>query len=205
MRAMTIERLRDFIRRLPPKYAALVAMGVTTGCRISELLGLRWVEVVDIHGRLRRKIDFMRLKARGDCVMRRRLAIPTDFQPFVMKHFRKMDEKGRAGNEDFVFQGRGGRPLTRMSAYMYFRKHLGAGYGTHWMRKTFARSMYRYYMNVCDGDDALSPVERVRRDLAHARLETTVEYLEINDTVTTSQAQEAVFRMKGDGYDGRQG
>jgi hypothetical protein len=113
-----------------------------------------------------------------------------------MEHFRRMDAKGRAGNEDFVFQGRGMRPLTRLAVYAYFRKRLGRGYGTHWMRKTFARAMHAFYTRVCSGDDALSPIERVRQDLAHARLETTVAYLDINSQVSTEQAQEAVFRME---------
>ena len=107
-----------------------------------------------------------------------------------------MEETGYDRPDDFVFRGSGGKHLSRLTCARFFRSRLGPGYGTHWMRKTFAGEMFRHFLadNVRDPMRAL---ELVRQALGHARIDTTVKYLGITEASIES-AQEAIFNGGGE-------
>ena len=197
MRAMELAEVRRVLPELPVKYGAIVSIGVTTGCRISEILVLRRFDLLNADGRLKETIAFLKLKSRSGRVEHRKIGIPRGiWRRVVLEHLKRMEESGYDRPDDFVFRGSGGKHLSRLTCARFFRSRLGPGYGTHWMRKTFAGEMFRHFLedNVRDPMRAL---ELVRQALGHARIDTTVKYLGITEASIES-AQEAIFNGGGE-------
>ncbi len=191
MRSVPLARIRELLPNLPTKYAAILAIGVTTGCRISEILALRRFDLIDPEGRLKERISFLRLKSRGGRPVHRILSIPASARPFVARHLADEQKRGHDRPDGFVFRGNSGRPLSRLTVYRFFRSRLGRGFGTHFMRKTFAQEMFRGYL-ADRPHDQMRALELTRRDLAHAEIDTTVKYLGIQEE-EQSQMQSRVF------------
>ncbi|MBQ9088643.1 MAG: tyrosine-type recombinase/integrase [Lentisphaeria bacterium] len=191
MRSLPLPVVLELLDRLPEKYACLAAIGVPTGCRISELLLLQRHDLLDPAGVLRKEIAFIKLKSRGDKVIRRRLAIPEDYHSYIYRHLLREEQRGYDMPGDWVFRGRNGKPLSRRTAYNCFRKILGSGYGTHWMRKTFAQEIFKFFLEE-NIKDPMRALELTRRALDHKRLDTTVRYLGINEKAL-EKAQKTVF------------
>lgn len=191
MRRIELAEAFRLCGRIPAKYAALAAIGVTTGCRISELLALRRGDLIDPRtGRMRPVVAFLKLKARSGAKTRK-LTIPERWAGFVEIHLNAEAERGHTGADEFVFRGQHGNPLSRISVYGYFRALLGPGHGTHWMRKTFAYEMFRHLLGESPGDP-MRALELTRRALGHERIDTTVRYLGIDES-DISRAQSEVF------------
>ena len=191
MNNLPLPEVLHLLDELPGKYACLAAIGVTTGCRITELLLLQRHDLLDPAGVIRKEIAFIKLKSRGDKVIRRRLAIPEDYHSYIYRHLLHEEQRGYDMPNDWVFRGQNGKPLSRHTAYNTFRKLLGSGYGTHWMRKTFAQEIFKFFLedNI---KDPMRALELTRRALEHARLDTTVKYLGINENAL-KKAQNTVF------------
>ena len=190
MRSVPLGEVNGCLAGMPVKYQALAAIGVTTGCRITEILNLQRSDLLTPDGALKERIAFDKLKTRTG-VKHRFFAIPGPYRPYVTRHLRREEEKGYDRPDDLVFRGKNGRPLSRSSAYNFFRAQMGNGYGTHWMRKTFAQEMFRWFLRERP-DDPMRALELTRQCLGHARIDTTVKYLGIQDA-EISQAQAAVF------------
>ena len=77
--------------------------------------------------------------------------------------------------------------------YHIFREKLGEGYGTHWMRKTFAQELFRYFMHQ-NTADPMRALELTKRALGHARIDTTIRYLGITEE-SIENAQKAIFTI----------
>ena len=199
MRSLPLPEVSSLLSKLPPKYRAIVAIGVTTGCRITEILSLRRFDLLTREGKLRDRIAFLKLKSKSAAAVHRKMSIPESWRPYVLDHLVREEEKGYDRPDDLVFRGRLGRPLSRLTVYHMFRDLLGDGYGTHWMRKTFAQELFRYFIRENPGDP-MRALELTRRALGHARLDTTVKYLGITDE-NIEAAQRAVFER---GEHGRQ-
>ena len=192
MKAVPLSRFNSVLDSLPPKYAALAAIGVTTGCRISEVLSLRRFDLLERDGRLKDKIAFVRLKSRGKGALHRFLSIPADYRRYVLCHLRQEEERGYDRPDAFVFRGKNGAHLSRLTVWAFFRARLGTRHGTHWMRKTFAQEMFRGFLRQTP-DDPMRALELTRRALCHARLDTTVRYLGI-DADKIESVQNQIFR-----------
>ena len=74
---------------------------------------------------------------------------------------------------------------------MSLEKSLGRGYGTHWMRKTFAYEMFYHFLDE-KNSDPMRALELTRQALGHERIDTTVKYLGIVES-DVRDAQNAVF------------
>lgn len=193
MRSLPLAEAAKVIAAMPVKYAAIAAIGVTTGCRISEILSLCRRDVLDEKGRIRQRIRFEQLKTRQEHSFRA-LGIPANFRKYLVRHLLDEEQRGYERPDDLVFRGQLGKPLSRKSVYAFFRSTLGRGYGTHWMRKTFAQLLYAYFLTKTD---AFQAIELVRRALGHRRIETTIKYLGIRDD-EIREAQNAIFNSVGD-------
>lgn len=200
MRSLPLPEVRSLLEALPVKYRAIVAIGVTTGCRITEILSLRRFDLLTREGKLRDRVAFLKLKSKSEAVVHRKMSIPESWRPYVLDHLVREEERGYDRPDDLVFRGRLGRPLSRLTVYHKFREHLGEGFGTHWMRKTFAQSLFRYFIRENPGDP-MRALELTRRALGHARLDTTVKYLGITEE-TIETAQRAVFEGGKHGIEG---
>lgn len=192
MKAVPLKRFNAVLDSLPPKYAAIAAIGVTTGCRISEVLSLRRFDLLERDGTLKDKIALLKLKTRGNGVLHRFLSIPADYREYVLDHLRQEEERGYDRPDAFVFRGKQGRHLSRRTVWAFFRSCLGARHGTHWMRKTFAQEMFKGFLRQTP-DDPMRALELTRRALGHARLDTTVRYLGI-DSEKIDAVQQQIFR-----------
>lgn len=191
MRSIPLSRIRELLPNLPVKYAAILAIGITTGCRISEILALRRFDLLDPEGRLKERISFLKLKTKSDRPVHRILSIPVSARPFVARHLAAEQRRGHDRPDGYVFRGNRGCPLSRLTVYSFFRRKLGRGFGTHFMRKTFAQEMFRGYL-ADRPHDQMRALELTRRDLAHAEIDTTVKYLGIQEE-EQSQMQARVF------------
>ena len=195
MHAMKLPQVRGVLDRLPVKYAALAAIGVTAGCRITEVLMLQRGDLLTRDGAIRDRICYVNLKKRGKAFHHRRLVIPKSWRNYIVRHLRADELRGYDRPDDLVFRGNCGSPLRRQTVWRVFRDVLGKGYGTHWMRKTFAQEMFREFMRTAPADP-MRALELTRQALGHARIDTTVRYLGI-DAGAVDRAQDAVFSGKG--------
>lgn len=192
MKSMSLAEAIERIKKFPTKYAALAAIGVTTGCRISEILALRRFDLISAESTFKDRISFLKLKSKKDKT--RKLIIPKDFQKFIIK---QLDEEARKGYErpdDFVFRGKNGQKLSRYAVYHFFRVNLGVGYGTHWMRKTFAQLLFKYFLAE-NKADPMRALELTRQALGHEQIDTTIKYLGINEQMI-DDAQNSIFIIK---------
>jgi len=192
MQAIPLDQFEKLVDTLPHKWAALCAIGVTTGCRISELVSLRRFDLLDRDGHLKEKVSFLRLKRKGKGPLHRVLSIPPEYRPYVMRHLREEELRGFDRPDGYVFRGKNGQHLSRQTAWAYFRRILGTRHGTHWMRKTFAKEMFRGFVKAAP-DDPMRALELTRKSLAHARIDTTVRYLGIQDEEIDA-TQNDIFR-----------
>lgn len=194
MKSLPLPEVSQLLARLPIKYRALVAIGVTTGCRITEILSLRRFDLLTPDGKLKDRIAFLKLKTKTDKPQHRKLAIPAAYQHYVIEHLIAEELKGYDRPDDFVFRGHLGKPMSRLTAYHVFRSVLGEGHGTHWMRKTFAQEMFRQFLKD-SRTDPIRALELTRTALGHARIDTTVKYLGITETAIDN-AQNTIFNKE---------
>ena len=208
MRSLPLAEVKHLLDALPAKYAALLAIGITTGCRISEVLALRRFDLLKNDGTMKEEISFIVLKKKPKKYKKskqnvlnvppknkhRKLSIPTDFHCYILRHLKMEEQRGFERPDDYVFRGKSGKHLSRQSAYRTFLRQLGSGYGTHFMRKTFAQEIFRFFLNE-NIRDPMRALELTRQALDHARLDTTVKYLGITSNAIRN-AQEAIFNMK---------
>ena len=194
MKALPLPEVLKLLDKLPLKYQAICAIGVTTGCRITEILKLRRFDLLTREGCLKDRIAFLKLKTKSVRTIHRKIAIPEAYRPYILRHLLHEEEKGYDRPDDIVFRGHLGRPLSRVTAYHIFREKLGEGYGTHWMRKTFAKEMFEFFLRQ-NTKDPMRALELTRRALEHARLDTTVRYLGIIEE-SIEAAQNAIVNTE---------
>lgn len=194
MKALPLPEVLKLLEKLPVKYQALCAIGVTTGCRITEILALRRFDLLTREGCLKDRIAFLKLKTKTGKTLHRKIAIPESYRCYIMRHLQQEEKKGYERPDDVVFRGQMGKALSRLTVYHLFRQKLGEGYGTHWMRKTFAQEMFRHFLRK-NRSDPMRALELTRRALGHARLDTTVRYLGITEE-SIEDAQNAIFNME---------
>lgn len=194
MKSISLREVLQILEKFSPKYAALAAIGVTTGCRISELLSLKHADLLDSAGQIRDRIKFVKLKSKKETTQFRQLIIPADFQSYIIRHLQAEREKGYELGTDWVFRGIKNRPLNRQAVYFTFRQTLGNGYGTHWMRKTFAQELYKFFLQE-NPNDSLRALDLTRQALGHSKIDTTIKYLGIEYSLIDN-AQKSIFAME---------
>lgn len=206
MRSIPLSAAEDLIHRMPVRYAAIAAIGVTTGCRVGEILLLKRFDILDPSGRIRDEIPFAKFKKKGGKEKRKRdtsksinklvgdhrfIGIPQNYRKYIARQLNVAAIRGFDRPDDFVFYGKLGKHLSYRTVYAYFRKTLGQGYGTHWMRKTFAQLIFAHYKKLYPSSE-LTALEHTRKALGHARIDTTIKYLGLDQSLLRD-AQTAVF------------
>ena len=122
------------------------------------------------------------------------MAVPAQYQKYIIRLLRLEGERGYERPDDYVFRGKSGKPLAYKTVYNNFRRILGEGHGTHWMRKTFAQLLFKHLL-AQNRDDPMRALELTRRALDHARIDTTIKYLSIVED-NIKQSQDAIFNTK---------
>ena len=180
MNAVTIKTLDSLLDKLPAKYAALVVIGVVSCARLSKRLTLNRRDLLAENGNIRKDIAIIKLKARRKKHVYRHFSIPQKYVEYVRAHLKREEQIGHDCPETPVFRGKNGLPMNRMSVYRYFRSIMGEGYGTHWMRKTGAQSLFKKLCEL-NPDDQVECLECLREFLGHERMESTIKYLGFKD------------------------
>ena len=65
MKSLALAEAKKVLQLFPVHYAAIAAIGITTGCRIGEILLLRRFDLMTADGKLKAKIPFAKFKTRG--------------------------------------------------------------------------------------------------------------------------------------------
>lgn len=200
MKSVPLKEVLELLDGLPVKWACLAAIGVSTGCRISELLLLQRHDLLTPCGKLKEEIAFVKLKSKETNVngekkvVHRKISIPSDFHCYVISHLQAEEQRGYDMPSDYVFRGKHGKSLSRHTCYNKFRELLGSGHGTHWMRKTYAQELFRYLLKE-NPADPMRALELTRRALSHSRIDTTIRYLGFNEE-SLNKAQNEIFNIR---------
>jgi integrase len=162
---LTTEEIANIARRLrSPRDRLLLALGLETGLRISELLTLH---VKDVFGRDRILIAPRNIKNR----VARSIALNSRAKDALNAHFREVPY--RSPWEPLFKNDRTGRPISRIQAYRVLKSASQRAFvekvvGTHSMRKTLAKKVY----GATNKDIVLTS-----RVLGHKNLSSTMSYL----------------------------
>ena len=169
-------------RRLSPRDRALVTTQWFTGFRISEVLSLR-VASVWREGRWLPRIGIQPRHLKGGYGSTRYIAILPELQRALERHLAWLVRKHKLRPELPLFISRqhenGTKPISRVQAHMIIKDAFArAGVendgrlGTHTLRKTFARNVYKY-----SGNDLMV----LKAALGHSCVSVTQCYLDVDE------------------------
>lgn len=190
MRFRVLSQLLIDLEGMHPTYATIAIIGVTTGARIGEILELKIGDVYNKDGSVRSAVLFPIEKARKDVRMKRTM------QPIAIEYLDKyrfvLLNYGVCYPEEYLFPKKlnrgfadGEHHIARQVVGKYFRRKFGNGYGTHWMRKTFAEEIRMLCQELHPEDDpevALNTaIDVLQKELRHKRRETTMSYISRRD------------------------
>lgn len=158
----------------------LVALGISTGFRISELLSLK-IRDVTTHGDLNTYVRIPASRMKGK--KRARSAFLTDrAKPYLETWLTELRDRDLDGGNQPLFRGRkNGSAISRVQAHRILTSAFDrAGIegalgelGTHTLRKTFAARMYEAH-----GQN----IFKVQKAMGHASPASTVAYLSFEDS-----------------------
>jgi integrase/recombinase XerD len=161
---------------------ALFALGLGTGLRVSELLQIRRKDLVDELGVLRDRVTVYH--AKGDKV--RTVPINALATPYLKDWLICQQVIGQASGKCPVFCGPSGQAVTRKYVWQVIRAaarkakirpQWGGAFGTHSMRKTFARAVYLHWQERQRAGEDAEPLVKVQEALGHANIDSTRRYL----------------------------
>lgn len=171
MRPLTDNEAQEVMRQLGPRDAALFALGVRTGFRISELLSLKVSDILSPSGQVAASVEVRRKSVKGKTASRR-VVLHVQAQAALAAWLKVMASEGRT-MDGLLFPSRKGGAITRVQAWRiltsaYRSIGLEGRLGTHAMRKTFANRVY----NALERD-----LLRTQAALGHRQITSTAAYL----------------------------
>lgn len=168
-----IQRVKDaLLADKKYKYYALFTLGINTGLRISDILALKWEDIINSRGKITDRIILIEKKTR------KRAEIPLNktVQAAISVYYQHTNP------QVYVFSAENDRinekekPVSRQYVYKILREYIGerAGFteaiGTHTMRKTFG------YQAYVDGWD----IYRIQECLNHSSPSITRRYIDLS-------------------------
>ncbi len=191
-------QLLRIVRKLPTRDRTLITAQWLTGFRISEILTFTVGSVT--RGRaLRTRIGVAPRNLKGHYGTTRWVPIPPELERTFKSHLHRMSLRYELTPDLPLFisrKTRGGKPrsMTRSAAQRLLKRVLAkAGVeddgrlGTHSLRKTFARSVYRH-----SGNDLMV----LKSALGHSSVSVSERYLEV-DSDEVEAAMRAVDFTRG--------
>lgn len=163
--------INSFKGRFAARDRALFTLGVKTGLRVSEILSLRISDIFQ-HGRIVERVYVQRKNMKGK-IQGRTVLLHPEVKEAVKTW---IDANGGSlDSEAYLFKSRKGtnQPITRKQAWrildtLFSRIGLSGKFGTHTMRKSFAKKMYE----LLDHD-----LIKTQKSLGHVSIQSTVSYL----------------------------
>jgi len=162
---------------------AMFLLGCCTGFRISELLSLSRRDIISESGKINSHITVHHTKNKTS----RRVVLNPLAKRFLKKWLKKMEENALLCGGTPIFCTSRGNVITRGHAYNIIRygaKRSGltsATYGTHSMRKTYAKHIYTYYHRRHMTGENIDPLIQTQKALAHKDINQTRKYLSFLD------------------------
>lgn len=185
-------------------YAAMAAIAIGTGARISEVLSLRTLDVLEPTGKLKDQIRRKVKKKRNAIVYRDAYFIDPMLRKIVERY---VGSPRRAslylpGNANFFAAGISGKAIPYYKAWRHNRRFLGAaglpmtGLAFHGLRKTFLSKVYEKI--YADTGDMLKALTFVQKLAGHESLNTTIIYLDITPVDEANTVRETLAAITGD-------
>lgn len=173
MRPMSAKEVLLVPTKLQPRDRALFILGCRSGFRISELLALR-VRDIWSKGRVVRRVWLSKRHTKG-CLEGRSLPVHQLARASLAVWLGELRRAGKAEPNCYLFRSRkgGNKAISRVQAWRvlaaaYDQAGLEGRLGTHAMRKTFAKVVYK-----ATGNDLVA----TKLALGHRDIGTTVDYL----------------------------
>jgi integrase len=161
---------------------ALFLLGVKSGFRISELLSLRWGDVVQ-HGQLVERVTVVRRHMKQQREGRTVLLHPDARRALAAWH-QACAGPGALPAERFIFKSRTGanramsrRQALRLLTAVYQAHGFTGKVATHSMRKTFANKVYQHFCRRRAAGEPLDPFRLTSKALGHRHINSTDHYL----------------------------
>jgi integrase len=191
-RALTRQEQKTMIDRCSGRFKLrnqlLIQLGLMTGPRISELLSLKFSDLIDEKtGRVKREVKILQLKKRKASFR----TVPINQE--LVKPIVKLFKKTGSDLSLYVFQSRIGmnRPISRFQAHKIIKSlsiGMEGGISTHSLRKTFATAFYRISRDILE----------TSRILGHSCTKITELYLASNlETVRETVDRMTLGKQKG--------
>lgn len=180
-------------RRWAERNIAVLALGIQTGFRISEILSIRRRDIIK-NGKMVERVHVRKLYMKGGMseknsnIHGRAMLLTNDTKKILQTLLDKLDEQGYTEPEHFLFQTqRAGNYALQKNGYWRVlwdaKKVLGWTWklSTHSMRKTFADRVYSNLMEKGNADG----LRILQAGLGHANINNTIKYLAFKDDELT--------------------
>ncbi len=190
-----IELLNYFKGRESLRNKALLIFGCATGFRISEILSIRRRDVLNIDGSLNAKVTVIHTKNKHS----RSVILNPLVKPFLMSWLQKQELRGFQRGSVYLFSDSTGKCLSRKYVWRIIKQasskcRFSGRYGTHSMRKTFAKNTYEYYHKQLVAGKTVDPLIKTKEALGHMNINSTQVYL----TFMAGNSDEAVMGIYHD-------
>lgn len=150
-----------------PRDKCFFILGLKTGFRVSELLSIKIVDLLEHNGMIKNHITIMRSKMKGKTHSR---SVPISLSTIeILKGYLSTIPK----TQEYLFQSQKGGRLSRVQAHRIIKDAthsagINGRVSCHSTRKTFAKGIYN-----ASGKDLV----RTQKALGHVNVNSTVSYL----------------------------
>lgn len=171
-RSFTDEELQRLYGIATPMYRALISLGVRTGFRISELISIRWYQVINTDWTVRDTVEVFKRHTKGS-TQSRRVPMHDETKRFVLEYLETIPVGDRNPHEK-LFPGvytTHFRKLKKLYTRASIREDMGT-IATHTFRKSFADKMYK----ALDKD-----IFKLQMAMGHKSISSTARYLSANE------------------------
>ena len=167
--ALTADQITRLLARLGEPVRTMVLVGILTGLRVGEILGLRWKDVDLVSGELKVEQAIYRglagsPKTKGS---RRTLPLPQALLPVLARVER---HSATRSEEELVFRSRTGRPLNDSNLLHRHLKPVGRQIGAPWLNWHTLRRTHATLLQAAGGT-----LKDAQAQLGHSKLSTTLE------------------------------
>jgi len=193
--------LRALFEIVPLPYRLAFRWGLVTGMRRVEVAGLRCSLLPRSENQPFQEDGLAKLQILRKGGRETPVYVPISLVDETLWYVISDRPTPRSGFEDFVFIGRGGRPLSRGAFSAEFRRcanSIGSDATLHHLRHTYAVHVLRFLdrsTEDCAGD-AKNSLKTLQVLMGHARSETTEVYLRALD-VTSEKVVKALGYLYG--------
>lgn len=158
----------------------LFTLELATGARVFEIMSLKRKDVIDDFGRIRNKITFTKTKNKRPRTVDLVNDLPIHFlEPWIIRQ----EKQGYLKGNNYLFHSRitskaiSTRHVYRIYTTAWKELELDGLYGTHSLRKTWARDTFTYYKKLADQGENINPMLMLKDAGGWETYEATTKYM----------------------------